>query len=84
MQKRLNLYKIKISDIFFENLVDKLKILCYYNIVFGGIAQLARASALHAEGRRFESDYLHQQYIMCLSKVHIPLWANIMDCSSVG
>ena len=25
----------------------------------GGIAQLARASALHAEGRRFESDYLH-------------------------
>ena len=26
---------------------------------FGGIAQLARASALQAEGRRFDSDYLH-------------------------
>ena len=26
----------------------------------GGIAQLARASALQAEGRRFESVYLHQ------------------------
>ena len=25
----------------------------------GGIAQLARASALQAEGRRFDSDYLH-------------------------
>ena len=27
---------------------------------FGGIAQLARASALHAEGHRFESVYLHK------------------------
>ena len=27
----------------------------------GGIAQLARASALQAEGRRFDSDYLHPQ-----------------------
>ena len=27
---------------------------------FGGIAQLARASALQAEGRRFDSDYLHK------------------------
>ena len=26
----------------------------------GGIAQLARASALQAEGHRFDSDYLHQ------------------------
>ena len=26
----------------------------------GGIAQLARASALQAEGRRFDSDYLHR------------------------
>ncbi len=26
---------------------------------FGGIAQLARASALQAEGHRFDSDYLH-------------------------
>ena len=27
----------------------------------GGLAQLARASALHAEGHRFESDILHQK-----------------------
>lgn len=27
---------------------------------FGGLAQLARASALHAEGRGFESHVLHQ------------------------
>ena len=27
----------------------------------GGIAQLARASALQAEGRRFDSDYLHKE-----------------------
>ena len=27
----------------------------------GGLAQLARASALHAEGQRFESVILHQQ-----------------------
>ena len=25
----------------------------------GGLAQMARASALHAEGHRFESDILH-------------------------
>ena len=29
---------------------------------YGGLAQLARASALHAEGHRFESDILHQKY----------------------
>ena len=28
-------------------------------ITYGGLAQLARASALHAEGRRFDSDILH-------------------------
>ena len=28
-------------------------------IYYGGIAQLARAPALQAGGRRFESDYLH-------------------------
>ena len=31
----------------------------------GGIAQLARASALQAEGRRFESVYLHNIEIWC-------------------
>ena len=31
----------------------------------GGIAQLARASALQAEGRRFDSDYLHFEKRLC-------------------
>ena len=31
------------------------------DVLFGGIAQLARASALQAEGRRFDSDYLHKK-----------------------
>ena len=36
----------------------------------GGIAQLARASALHAEGRGFESLYLHNEsYIGRISTV---------------
>ena len=30
---------------------------------FGGLAQLARASALHAEGHRFDSDILHHNLI---------------------
>ena len=29
--------------------------------LIGGLAQLARASALHAEGHRFDSDILHYQ-----------------------
>ena len=29
----------------------------------GGLAQMARASALHAEGHRFESDILHQNRV---------------------
>ena len=32
-----------------------------YIIFFGGVAQLARASALHAEGHRFDSCHLHQK-----------------------
>ena len=31
----------------------------YHLIKKGGLAQLARASALHAEGHRFDSDILH-------------------------
>ena len=31
-----------------------------HNYLFGGLAQLARASALQAEGQRFESVILHQ------------------------
>ena len=37
------------------------KICSIFAAAIGGIAQLARASALQAEGRRFDSDYLHQQ-----------------------
>ena len=33
------------------------------SINLGGIAQLARAPALQAGGRRFDSDYLHQNAI---------------------
>ena len=33
---------------------------CIFASAFGGIAQLARAPALQAGGRRFDSDYLHQ------------------------
>ena len=34
-------------------------IACTSRIITGGLAQLARASALHAEGQRFESVILH-------------------------
>ena len=33
---------------------------------YGGLAQLARASALHAEGQRFESVILHSVLIIVL------------------
>ena len=36
---------------------------------YGGLAQLARASALHAEGHRFDSDILHK-------KTYMPDWRN--------
>ena len=40
---------------------------CYTTEDFGGLAQLVRASASHAEGRRFESAALHQQKsLFCL------------------
>ena len=35
----------------------------------GGLAQLARAPALHAGGHRFESDILHQQLVL-----YIKMW----------
>ena len=40
-------------------------------IKFGGIAQLARASALHAEGHRFESVYLHSIFTTVKMKFEI-------------
>ena len=32
--------------------------------LYGGLAQLARASALHAEGQRFESVILHTRWVI--------------------
>ena len=42
-------------------MVECLKLVSW----FGGIAQLARASALQAEGHRFDSDYLHHLNQLC-------------------
>ncbi len=51
-----------------------------YGLVYGGLAQLARAPALHAGGHRFDSDILHAVFylqikghiarFLCYSKVH--------------
>ena len=35
--------------------------------LYGGLAQLVRASASHAEGRRFESATLHHVVASCIS-----------------
>ena len=40
--------------------LENPKFSCIFASAFGGIAQLARAPALQAGGRRFDSDYLHQ------------------------
>ena len=48
---------------FFWKIVDKIFLMWYHKKAFGGVAQLARASALQAEGHRFESDHLHQWYM---------------------
>ena len=36
---------------------------------FGELAQLVRASALHAEGHRFDSDILHKRKFRCYGVV---------------
>ena len=36
-----------------------MKLLLIYDKIIGGLAQLARAPALHAGGHRFDSDILH-------------------------
>ena len=41
----------------FSALISRLSIL------LGGLAQLARAPALHAGGHRFDSDILHQEKV---------------------
>ena len=40
--------------------------LVYATAALGGVAQLARASALHAEGHRFDSVRLHQTFFIIL------------------
>ena len=42
-----------------------------FAVANGGIAQLARASALQAEGRRFDSDYLHYFFFIVLASVWV-------------
>ena len=51
-ERRSNLVVVRSEDAKSDAVIDKKK-------RNGGIAQLARASALQAEGRRFDSDYLH-------------------------
>ena len=41
--------------------LENPKLSCIFASAFGGIAQLARAPALQAGGRRFDSDYLHNK-----------------------
>ena len=43
-----------------KNFADSKKSIIFAS-AFGGIAQLARAPALQAGGRRFDSDYLHNE-----------------------
>ena len=44
-----------------KNFADSKKSIIFAS-AFGGIAQLARAPALQAGGRRFDSDYLHKRF----------------------
>ncbi len=40
-----------------------------WQLKYGGLAQLARASALHAEGHRFDSDILHSFELVLYSMI---------------
>ena len=59
-------------------LIDRLwksraEILYFFFILFfqnGGLAQLARAPALHAGGHRFDSDILHKGFVFYKPYVH--------------
>ena len=46
---------------------------------FGGVAQLVRASACHAEGRGFESLHSRHQMEKRMSKFVVNCWNHIMD-----
>ena len=51
-----------------------------FAVANGGIAQLARASALQAEGRRFDSDYLHYFFFIVLASVGYPQMPFLYIC----
>ena len=48
----------------------------------GGIAQLARAPALQAGGRRFDSDYLHTKGLM-ISIIRLLYFTPALVCSTL-
>ena len=45
------------------NWIDKTAMYLYLNKTYAGVAQLARASAFQAEGRRFESGFPLQIFL---------------------
>ena len=47
---------------------------------FGGLAQLARAPALHAGGQRFESVILHSLYDRRLTSCEVSRFVYILMC----
>ena len=49
--------------------IDNIEFKKYFN--YGGLAQLARAPALHAGGHRFDSDILHYFIILCNRVLYI-------------
>ena len=44
---------------------EKIRLVLFiFECVYGDVAQLARASALHAEGREFDSCHLHHLFYL--------------------
>jgi hypothetical protein len=56
----------------------------YWSTKFGGLAQLARASALHAEGHRFDSDILHQTFGLKISSFKLWMWRKGLEIRSLN
>ena len=52
-----------------------------FSLVYGGVAQLARAPALQAGGHRFDSDILHHFLYLQTAFSYAKL---LMECSSAG
>ena len=48
----------------------------------GGVAQLARASALHAEGHRFDSVRLHQIVLYILLSIFLKWDKKLIRCDA--